>query len=117
MKTIRNIGHYIFWFMVAYIITNATGIYEYKGFYNLFMICIAGFMIGLVGNFFYEWFVDYLKINAMDMQDNFRSGIGGYFGTALAFFIDNKIIITTFTIVILIIIVAESWNILKKIKK
>jgi hypothetical protein len=53
----------------------------------------------------------------MDMQDNFRSGIGGYFGTALAFFIDNKIIITTFTIVILIIIVAESWNILKKIKK
>lgn len=118
MITLRNIGHYIIFGMVAYLIGNVTELHFYKGIGNLIACAFAGAVIGLVGGFLFDWLQELFKVGKIDMTDVLRSGIGGFFGGALAFFTGNDFLFWLFVVVCVITAILEFYfNFYLKSKK
>ena len=118
MITIRNIGHYVIFFMVAYLIGNVTEVHTYKGIGNLLACSLVGWIIGLFGGFIFDWLQELFKVGKIDMKDVLRSGIGGFFGGALAFFVGSDFLFWFFTTFVTLVATIEFYyNFYLKSKK
>ena len=118
MITIRNIGHYVIFFMIAYLIGNVTDVHTYKGIGNLIAFSLVGGIIGGAFGFLFDWLQELFKVGKIDMTDVCRSAIGGLFGGALAFFVASDILFWLFICICLIILIFELYfNFYLKIKK
>lgn len=118
MITIRNIGHYIIFAMVVYIIGNATEVHTYKGFGNLIACSLVGGIIGAVFGFAFDWLQELFKVGKIDMKDVQRSAIGGLFGGALAFFVGSDFLFWFFTTFVTLVVILEFYfNFYLKSKK
>ena len=109
MITLRNIGHYIIFGMVAYIIGNATNVHTYKGIEPLVGFTLAGGVLGLVGGFLFDWLQELFKVGKIDMKDVYRSAKGGLFGGALAFFVGSDFLFWFFTTFVTLVAILEFY--------
>ena len=118
MITLRNIGHYIVFGMIAYLIGNVTNVHMYKGIENFIFIALVGAIIGGFFGFVFDWLQEISKVGVFDITDVLRSSIGGLIGGALAFFVASDILFWIFICFCLIILIFELYfNFYKKIKK
>lgn len=118
MITLRNIGHYIIFAMVVYIIGNATEVHTYKGIEPLIGFTLSGGLIGLIGGFLFDLAQEKFDVGVFNKKDVKRSAIGGLFGGALAFLVGSDILFWIFICICLITLIFELYfNFYKKIKR
>lgn len=109
MITLRNIGHYIIFGMVVYIIGNATEVHTYKGYENLVFCSLAGGVLGLVGGFLFDLAQEKFDVGDFNKKDVYRSAIGGLFGGALAFFVGSDFLFWFFTTFVTLVAILEFY--------
>lgn len=117
MKKIRDIAHIVIGFTVLYYIINATDFIEYEVWMKilgvLFIGCVVGSLIGAI----WEYGNKLLFNIQPDIQDVYRTAVGGCLGVLLA--VNNKDLLPgVWYYVCLALVVADLTRaIIKKYKK
>lgn len=80
MKILRNIAHYILYFIWMYTIGHATHIAEWVVYEQIIFMTIAPLIIGGGFGFAWEWCQSVFLINKFDEKDILRSTTGALIG-------------------------------------